>query len=279
MTFLTGKTALITGSTDGVGRMVATRLGKAGARVLVHGRDQDRGNRVVADITQSGGVAEFLAADLASLAEVRRLGEAVRQRTDRLDILINDAGIGTAGTSRQTSADGHELRFAVNHLAGFLLTHILLPLLRQSAPARIVNVASAGQQPIDFTDVMLTRGYSGARAYCQSKLAQIMFTFDLAEALADTGVTVNALHPATYMDTAMVRRAGVTPTSRDEEGAEAILNLAVSPAVEGRSGRYFSGLREARAAAQAYDPAARWQLRTLSQELCAGFGVARVGPG
>ncbi len=282
MTSLTGKTALITGSTDGVGRAVATRLGEAGARVLVHGRDQDRGNRVVAEVTQSGGAAEFLVADLASLAEVRRFGETVWQRTDRLDILINNAGIGTAGAARQTSADGHELRFAVNYLAGFLLTHLLLPLLRRSAPARIVNVASAGQQPIDFADVMLTRGYSGARAHCQSKLAQIMFTIDLAEALAGTGVTVNVLHPATYMDTAMVRRAGVTPRSSVEEGAEAILKLAASPAVEGRSGCYFNGLHEARAERQAYDTAARRQLRAISQELCAGFGIAtapRVGPG
>ncbi len=282
MTSLTGKTALMTGSTVGVGRAVASRLGVAGAGVLVHGRDQDGGNRVVAEVTQSGGAAEFLVADLASLAEVRRFGETVWQRTDRLDILINNAGIGTAGAARQTSADGHELRFAVNYLAGFLLTHLLLPLLRRSAPARIVNVASAGQQPLDFADVMLTRGYSGARAYCQSKLAQIMFTIDLAEALAGTGVTVNVLHPATYMDTAMVRRAGVTPRSSVEEGAEAILKLAASPAVEGRSGCYFNGLHEARAERQAYDTAARRQLRAISQELCAGFGIAtapRVGPG
>ena len=282
MTSLAGKTALLTGSTDGVGRLVAIRLGESGARVLVHGRDQDRGNRVVADIAESGGAGEFLAADLASLAEVRRLGETVRQRTDRLDILINNAGIGTAGASRQTSADGHELRFAVNYLSGFLLTHLLLPLLRQSAPARIVNVASAGQQPIDFDDVMLTRGYSGVRAYCQSKLAQIMFTIDLAEALAGTGATVNALHPATYMDTAMVRRAGVTPVSSVEEGAAAILNLAASPAVEGRSGCYFNGLHEARAERQAYDASARRKLRVISQELCADYGVAtaaRVGLG
>ena len=279
MTSLTGKTALITGSTDGVGRAVATRLGEAGARVLVHGRDQDRGNRVVAEVTQSGGAAEFLVADLASLAEVRRFGETVWQRTDRLDILINNAGIGTAGAARQTSADGHELRFAVNYLAGFLLTHLLLPLLRRSAPARIVNVASAGQQPIDFADVMLTRGYSGARAYCQSKLAQIMFTIDLAEALAGTGVTVNVLHPATYMDTAMVRRAGVTPRSSVEEGAEAILNLALSSALAGRSGLYFNQLREARADAQAYDAVARRRLKEISLELGGlGAGTEAVPP-
>ena len=142
-----------------------------------------------------------------SLAEVRRLAEAAQDATDRLDILINNAGIGTAGGVPQESADGFELRFAVNYLAGFLLTWLLLPLLRASAPARIVNVSSAGQQAIDFADVMLTRGYSGARAYCQSKLAQVMFTFDLAEKLAGTGVTATCLHPATYMDTTMVRRA------------------------------------------------------------------------
>jgi NAD(P)-dependent dehydrogenase (short-subunit alcohol dehydrogenase family) len=267
MTSLTGKTALVTGSTDGVGRVVAERLGEMGARVLVHGRDRARGEAVVADIRAGGGNAELLIADLAALAEVRRLAEAVRNTTDQLDILINNAGIGSAGAARQTSADGHELRFAVNYLAGFLLTYLLLPLLKQSAPARIVNVASAGQQAIDFADVMLTRGYSGSRAYCQSKLGQILFTIDLAHELEGSGVTVSALHPATYMDTTMVRRAGVTPISTVEEGAEAILNLAVGPALAGRSGLYFNGLREARADRQAYDADARARLRALSGEL------------
>lgn len=264
---LNGKTVLVTGSTDGVGRRVAERLGAAGARVLVHGRDAVRGAQVVAEIEGAGGTATFLGADLASLAQVRDLAAAVQQATDRLDILVNNAGIGTAGGVRQESADGIELRFAVNYLAGFLLTSLLLPLLRAATPARIVNVSSAGQQAIDFADVMLMRGYSGARAYCQSKLAQIMFTFDLAEQLAGTGVTVTCLHPATYMDTAMVRRAGVTPVSTVDEGAEAILNLAASPALAGRTGLYFNGLREARAQAQAYDVAARRQLQALSRKL------------
>jgi len=266
---LKNKTILITGSTDGVGRVVARRLGAAGARVLLHGRDAARGKATVAEIEAAGGKAEFLAADLASLAEVRRLAGAVRARTDRLDILINNAGIGTAGQSakRQVSADGYELRFAVNYLAGFLLTAELLPLLRAGAPARIVNVASAGQQAVDFGDVMLTHGYSGVRAYCQSKLAQILFTIDLAEQLKGSGLTVNALHPASYMDTTMVRQAGVAPWSSVETGADAILNLATSPALEGRSGLYFDGLREARADAQAYDAGARRKLRSLSLEL------------
>jgi NAD(P)-dependent dehydrogenase (short-subunit alcohol dehydrogenase family) len=217
---LTGKTALVTGSTDGVGRLVARKLGQAGARVLVHGRDAERGAGVVADIEASGAAADFLAADLSALAEVRRLADAAQATVDRLDILINYAGIGAAGP-RQTSAEGFELRFAVNYLAGFLLTVLLLPLIKNSAPARIVNVSSAGQQPIDFGDVMLSRGYSGTRAYCQSKLAQIMFTRSRA-ALEGSGVTVTCLHPATYMDTSMVRRAGVTPLSTVEEGAQAI---------------------------------------------------------
>ena len=269
MATLNGRTALVTGSTDGVGRLVAERLGAAGARVLVHGRSRERGEGVVAAIGDGGAAAEFLPADLASLAEARRLAEVVRQRTDRLDILVNNAGIGTGGPGapRQTSADGHELRFAVNYLAGFLLTHLLLPLIEKSAPARVVNVASAGQQAIDFRDVMLRRGYSGARAYCQSKLAQIMLTIDLADELRGSGVTVNALHPATYMDTTMVRQAGVTPWSSVEEGADAILNLATSPALEGRSGLYFTGLREARADGQAYDAQARQRLRAISLEL------------
>lgn len=264
-----GKTALVTGSTDGVGRVVAKRLGEDGWRVLVHGRDRGRGERVVAEIKDAGGAADFLAADLSALAEVRRLAGAVQQATQRLDLLINNAGIGSGGPqgTRQTSADGYELRFAVNYLAGFLLTHLLLPLVRTSTPARIVNVSSLGQQAIDFADVMLTHGYSGSRAYCQSKLAQIMFTIDLARELYGSGITVNALHPATYMNTTMVRQSGVTPMSGVEQGADAILNLATSAALDGRSGLFFNGQREARADAQAYDAGARQRLKTLSLEL------------
>jgi NAD(P)-dependent dehydrogenase (short-subunit alcohol dehydrogenase family) len=264
-----GRTALITGATDGVGRVVACALAQQGWRVLVHGRDRPRGEALAREIEQAGGSATFLAADLASLAEVRRLADAVKQQTGRLDLLINNAGIGSVGSvpGRQTSADGHELRFAVNYLAGFLLTHLLLPLLKASAPARIVNVASAGQQAIDFSDVMLTRGYSGGGAYRQSKLAQILFTVDLAQELEGSGVIANALHPSTYMNTTMVRQSGTTPISTVEDGAAAILQLAVSPALDGKSGLYFNVLREARADPQAYDAEARRRLRALSLKL------------
>jgi NAD(P)-dependent dehydrogenase (short-subunit alcohol dehydrogenase family) len=264
---LAGEAVLVTGSTDGVGRLVSRRLGEAGARVLVHGRDAERGAQAVAEIEKVGGEATFLKGDLASLAEVRRLAAAVQNATDRLDILINNAGIGTAGGVRQVSVDGFELRFAVNYLAGFLLTSLLMPLLRSSAPARVVNVSSAGQQAIDFANVMLERGYSGARAYCQSKLAQVLYTFDLAEKLVGTGVSATCLHPATYMDTTMVRRAGITPVSTVDQGAEAILNLATSPTLEGRTGLYFNGLREVRPHSQAYDAEARRQLWSLSLKL------------
>jgi NAD(P)-dependent dehydrogenase (short-subunit alcohol dehydrogenase family) len=269
ITNLEGKIALITGSTDGVGRFVAGRLGAAGAEVFVHGRDAERGAQVVDEIKASGGKARFFAADLSDLAEARGLARAVSQQTGRLDLLVNNAGIGSGGANakRRVNAVGCELRFAVNYLAGFALTHSLLPLLKASAPARIVNVSSVGQQAIDFDDVMLTRGYSGARAYMQSKLAQVMFTFDLAESLAASGVTVNCLHPASYMATTMVREAGVSPWSTVEEGGAAILNLATSPELAGRSGLYFDGLRESRADAQAYDVKARARLRALSLDL------------
>lgn len=263
------KTVLITGSTDGVGRHVAERLARSGHVVLIHGRDRARGESLVREIVEAGGRGVFYETDLSSLAGVRRLADDIRRDHSRLDILINNAGIGAVGSfpGRCESADGFELRFAVNYLAGFLLTRLLLPLLESTAPARIVNVASAGQQAIDFSDVMLTRGYSGRRAYCQSKLSQILFTLDLAEELQASGITVNALHPASYMATTMVRGDGVSPMSSVEEGADAIVNLAVSPDLQGRSGLYFDGLRPSRAAAQAYDADARLRLRALSFEL------------
>jgi NAD(P)-dependent dehydrogenase (short-subunit alcohol dehydrogenase family) len=267
---LKDKTVLITGSTDGVGRLVARRLASQGARILVHGRDRYRGKRVVDQIQAVGaGSAIFLPADFSSLAEVGRLAKVVAQTGNRLDVLINNAGIGSGGATgkRETSRDGYELRFAVNYLAGFLLTRLLLPLMLASKPARIVNVSSLGQHPIDFDDVMLTRAYTGGRAYAQSKLAQIMFTFDLARELDPATVTANCLHPATYMATTMVQQSGVTPISTVDEGAEAIVNLAISDELDGHSGEFCNGLRPSRANAQAYDVPARERLRELSMRL------------
>jgi NAD(P)-dependent dehydrogenase (short-subunit alcohol dehydrogenase family) len=265
-----GKTALITGSTDGVGRYVAAKLAASGAKVLIHGRDKERAKTLIDEIVGQGHAAPtFYQADLSSLAGTRQLAGAVIADHRRLDLFISNAGIGsrTLGAERRTSADGHELRFAVNYLSGFLLAHLLLPLIKASAPSRIVNVASIGQHPIDFDDVMITKGYNGARAYAQSKLSQIMFTIDLANELKGSGVTVNSLHPATYMNTTMVREGGITPVSTVEQGGEAILHLAVGDDVAGKSGLFFNGMHEAQANPQAYDVAARKKLRTLSLEL------------
>ncbi len=265
---LAGTTALVTGSTDGLGREVAQQLGALGAMVIVHGRDQERGAEVVDAIRSAGpGDAVFYRADLASLDDVRTLADRVLAGHNRLDLLINNAGIGGGGPERRVSADGHELVFAVNYLSHFLLTHRLLPLLRRSAPARIVNVASVGQAPLDFDDLMLTQNYSALQAYSQSKLAQIMFTISLAEREGDSGVTVTSLHPATFMPTGMLRGSGREALSTIEEGAEAVMQLAVSEALQGRSGLYFNGLEEARANDQAYDRDARETLWAMSMEL------------
>lgn len=261
------RVVLVTGSTSGLGREVALRLGAAGDHVIVHGRDRARGLEVVREIEEAEGGARFYRADLASFDEVRELARAVLRDYDRLDVLINNAGIGSSRPEgRRVSQDGHELRFQVNYLSGFLLTRMLLPLLRESAPARIVNVSSLAQTAIDFDDVMLEEDYSGSRAYAQSKLAQVLFTVELNQRLEeDSGITVNTLHPATYMDTRMVRAAGVEPRSTVDEGARAVLNLVNSPDVG--SGRFFDQQEPVRANAQAYDPEARDRLWDLSEEL------------
>jgi NAD(P)-dependent dehydrogenase (short-subunit alcohol dehydrogenase family) len=179
---------------------------------------------------------------------------------------VNNAGIGTevpGGGRRMESADGYELRFAVNYLAGYLLTERLLDLLARSAPARVVNVSSAGQMPLDFDDLMLERRYDGVRAYCQSKLAQIMQAIDLSERFDPGQLTANALHPATYMPTKIVP----SPISSLEEGVGATFRLAAGKELEGVTGRYFNGQREARADGQAYDRDARARLSAVSREL------------
>jgi NAD(P)-dependent dehydrogenase (short-subunit alcohol dehydrogenase family) len=259
-------TILVTGATDGLGRALATRLAGEGATVIAHARSEERGREALDDLLDGPGDVRLVAGDLASLSAVRALADQV---PDRLDVLVNNAGIGFGG-GREESADGYELRFAVNYLAGFVLASLLRDRLVASAPARIVNVASAGQQAIDFDDVMLERGYDGARAYRQSKLAQIMHAFDLAEELAGSGVTATALHPATFMDTKMVIDAGGTPASTVQEGLEATWRLVADPSVEGVTGAYFNGTREVRADAQAYDLDARRRLRELSQRLVEG---------
>src|SRR5215212_3081153 len=265
---LTEATILVTGATDGLGKRVATDLAEMGATVLIHGRNSERLEVALEEIRKETGsekLGSFLA-DFSSLRQVRALAEQILSERERLDVLVNNAGVIVG--ERRESEDGYELTLSVNYLAHFLLTRLLLPVLRDSAPARIVNVASAGQSPIAFDDVLLERGYDGMRAYTQSKLAQVMFTFELAERLQSTGVTANALHPASLMDTKMVLETFGRTMSTVQEGAEATVRLAVSPELEGVTGRYFDGTREGRANAQAYDREARKRLWALSEELC-----------
>ncbi len=261
-------TILVTGATDGLGRRVARELAAKGAAVLLHGRSPERLEASLEELGRETGGEDLhpYLADLSSLAEVRDLADRILSEHDRLDALVNNAGI--ISREREESGDGHELTFAVNYLSHFLLTGLLLPLFKHSAPARIVNVASAGQSPIDFDDPMLERGYDAMGAYTRSKLAQVMFTMELAGRLQGAGVTMNALHPASLMDTKMVRDTFGYTMSTVEEGVEAVVRLAASPELEGVTGRYFDGTREARANRQAYDAEARRRLWALSEELC-----------
>src|SRR5829696_220145 len=249
-------TILVTGATDGLGKHVASALARRGATVLVHGRSPER-----LEVT-----LEELRGQTSSQKVCSYLADRILSEYDRLDVLVNNAGI--IVQERKASEDGYELTFAVNYLSHFLLTSLLLPLLKDSAPARVVNVASAGQSPIDFSNLMLEQGYDAMRAYSQSKLAQVIFTFELAERLQGTGVTVNALHPASLMDTKMVHSTFGYTMSTVEEGARAVVRLAVSTELEGVTGRYFDGTREARADGQAYDKEAKQMLWELSEELC-----------
>src|SRR5215207_1551314 len=261
-------TILVTGATDGLGKRVARELAAKGTTVLLHGRSPERLEATLEELrsqTSSQKVGSYVA-DLSSLAAVRDLADRILSEYDRLDVLVNNAGI--IVQERKESEDGYELTFAVNYLSHFLLTSLLLPLLKDSAPARVVNVASAGQSPLDFSNLMLEHGYDAMKAYSQSKLAQVMFTFDLAEHLRDTGVIVNALHPASLMDTKMVQSTFGYTMSTVEEGTQAVVRLAVSQEVEGVTGRYFDQMREGRANRQAYDPQARGKLWALSEELC-----------
>ena len=255
---------LVTGSTDGLGRELARRLAAQGAHVIVHGRNAERGQALVAEITKTGtGSARFYQADFASLAEVRTLADAIARDYTRLDLLVNNAGI-FLRDERQVSKDGHELTFAVNYLAGYLLTYRLLPLIEKGRSPRIVNVSSRSAAPIDFSDVMLERGYTGYRAYSQSKLAQVLFTIDLAAELKAKGIVAQAVHPATGMDTNMIASVGMTARTTIAEGADAVMSVIASDAP---SGSYFLGKTVGTPHAQAADAEARRQLREVSRRL------------
>jgi len=263
---------LITGATDGIGRGTAAKFASLGAHVLLHGRSDQRLEDTKAAIAAETGNArlETYRADFSSLSNVRRLADEVAAQHDGLDILINNAGLGRGprgNQQRETNAEGVELRFQVNHLAPFLLTHLLLPLLKARAPSRIVNVASASQDTIDFDDVMLEHGYTGTRAYSQSKLAIVIATIEWALRLKSDGITVNSLHPGSLLDTKIVHEAWGAASGPVEIGIESEFYLATSPDLESVSGQYFNEAHVASAHPQADEAAVRKRLWQLSEML------------
>ena len=265
--------ALVTGATAGLGRAVAGALAGHGMHILVHGRDAKRAAAVAEEISKSGGTAQVMLADLASLEQASALADRITAEHNALTLLINNAGAGAGRPpyrKRQLSADGHELRLAVNYLAPALLARRLIPALNNGAPARIVNVSSVGQAPVDFADLRMDNHYTGARAYYRSKFALTAFTFDLAEELTGSGITVNCLHPASLMNTHMVRESMIPPMSTVGAGVAAVMHLATGPAGS-LTGRYFDGTNEAAAHQATYDPAIRSWLRTVTADLLAPF--------
>jgi retinol dehydrogenase-12 len=276
---MTGQTCLVTGATSGIGEVTARELARAGARVILVGRSPERCAATLGRIREQTGASavESLVADLSAQDGVRRLADRVRERCDRLDVLVNNAG--GMFLDRRESVDGIELTLALNHLSYFLLTNRLLPLLRASAPARIVNVASDAHKgvSIDFDDIQGRRRYGGWRAYQRSKLANILFTYELARRLEGTGLTANTLHPG-FVRTrffqdftgwfGLITKVGASLIAiGPEEGARTSVYLASSPDVEGVSGQYFVKSRPARSSPQSHDRAAAERLWRVSEEL------------
>ena len=244
------QTILLTGATDGIGKLTALKLAKQGAHLILHGRNPGKLDKVIKEISSDSGNKNIdkIMADFASLEEVRQMAEKVKSDYSKLDVLINNAGAGFSDP--RYGNDGYELRLEVNYLAPFLLTQKLLPILKNAAPSRIVNVSSAGQYKINFDDIMLEKNFNSTTAYSQSKLALIMYTFELAEKLKRDNVTVNALHPGD-----------------PETGADAVSYLAVSESLAGVTGKYFNVKNESKAHSQAYDEKARKKLWDMSLKL------------
>jgi NAD(P)-dependent dehydrogenase (short-subunit alcohol dehydrogenase family) len=262
------KTVLVTGSTDGLGRELALALAAEGAHVIVHGRNAERGQAVVDEITAAGkGSARFIAADFASTQAVRDFADTIARDYPKLDLLVNNAGIAfNDGKPRRSSADGHELQFAVNYLAGWVLANRLRPNLAAAAPSRIVNVASISANAIEFDDVMLDQPGAAARGYGQSKLAQVSMTVELAPAFAAQGITMISLHPATLMDTTMVKSIGIPPRATIAEGRDHVMGLIHAPALE-PGAFYVDGQPSPPMDPQPNDAQARKRLVALSEEL------------
>jgi retinol dehydrogenase 14 len=275
---MAGRTVLITGATGGIGRATALGLAALGAHLAITGRDRGSTQGAAGELRAAGGgqVAVFVA-DLSSQSQVRRLAEEALQRLSRIDVLVNN--VGGHWNTRHVTADGLERTFALNHLAPFLLTNLLLDRLQQSAPARVVTVSSNAhaQGRIDFDDLQGERSYSGARAYSQSKLANVLFTYELARRLPATSVTANALHPGVTRtsfgaeDPGGVQRL-LVPLMRPfmkapAQGAATSIHLASAPDLEQVTGRYFANSKPKRSSKRSYDEAAAARLWRVSADL------------
>lgn len=282
---MAGKTCLITGATRGIGRVAAVELARQGADVVLVGRDPARAEAAAAEAraVASGGQVSTLVADLSLMSEVRRLAAAFKASHGRLDVLVNNAG--AIFERREVTPEGFEKTFALNHLAYFLLTRELGELLVASAPARIVNVASRAHRAgrLDFADLQRTRGYTAWKAYAGSKLANILFTRELARRLAGTGVTANALHPGLVATNfghdrfgliSLVLRFARPMMIGEAEGAATTLHLATSPAVADVTGAYFADCAATRLEPQALDDGAARRLWDETERL---LGLAPAG--
>lgn len=277
------KIVMVTGATNGIGYVTARELARMGAEVVLVSRSAVRCQAAVEKIQAETGNqwVSYLAADLSSQAQIRGLVEDFLKRYDRLDVLVNNAGAFI--TQRQESVDGIELTFALNHLNYYLLTHLLLDALRASPAGRIVNVSSDAHQgsKIEFEDLQLKRGYNGWQAYARSKLANVLFTYELARCLEGSAVTANALHPG-FVATGFAKNNGVlfdlgmrliSPFAlTPEQGAQTSIYLASSPEVEGVSGQYFRNKKAARSSPASYDQTAARRLWQASAEMVTSNG-------
>lgn len=272
------KLMLITGATDGIGKQTALELAGRGARLILHGRSQERLEAVRADIARASrnSAIELARADLASLAEVRRLAGELCQRHRALDVLVNNAGVHMSEHRR--SHDGHEMTFAVNHLAPFLLTHLLLGALRNAPQGRIVNVSSIAHTrgELDFENLQAERGFTPYGAYALSKLANVLFTVELARRLARERITVNALHPGVVSTKLLTEGFGIYGQDSLDEGAATSVYLATAPELGEASGRYFVRCREADMNPIAADPDVGRRFYELSAELVGLQGGERL---
>jgi NAD(P)-dependent dehydrogenase (short-subunit alcohol dehydrogenase family) len=272
------KVCVITGATDGIGKAAAHALALQGAKLLIHGRDPDKGARAVAELKarSRNPAIEFLPADFGSLADVRRLAAALMERTSQIDVLINNAG--GMFVNRTESKDGYELTFAVNHLAPFLLTHLLLNTLKRAAQARIVTTASAAHRGVtlDFDDLQAARKYAAMGAYGRSKLANILFTRTLAKRLAGTAVSATCLHPG-FVRTGIARDMGAIPRGifrlisgfirSPQQGAQTLVYLAAAAEVQGASGGYYIDCKLTQPAPAAQDEGVAERLWQVSEKL------------